>query len=272
VDFTIEKYQQLLYAIQKNGYIFQTMEQFMDAPAGRVVVLRHDVDERPENALKMALSEHKMGIRATYYFRIVKISNNPEIIEKIAALGHEIGYHYEDYAICKGNHTLAIRQFENNLEYFRRFYPVKTVCMHGSSMSDHDNRTLWKHYHLSDYGLLGEPYLSIDYASVLYMTDTGRRWDGRKYNVRDTVNSEVAHPYKSSDDIIRAAKENRLPARIILQSHTLWTDSAIEWAWLEIREKLRNNIKRLIVKNSFLKKIFYRIIQKYSNRNSTSNS
>jgi hypothetical protein len=266
LDFTIKKYSELVLAIQHAGYAFQTMEEFMQDPAQKVVVLRHDVDERPENALKMARAEKKLGLRATYYFRIVKISNEPEIIREIASLGHEIGYHYEDFASCKGDKDKAIEQFKENLAYFRTFYPVKTVCMHGSSMSDFDNRTLWKYYQLSDFGIIGEPYLSIDYSHVLYLTDTGRRWNGQKYNIRDTVSSKTSHNFKSSRDIIRAANNNQLPDQIILQSHTLWTESLVEWTWLEIRENLRNKFKVIFVNNPALKKIGYTLIQKYSNR------
>ncbi|MBA7531110.1 hypothetical protein ES705_23321 [subsurface metagenome] len=40
------------------------------------------------------------AIKGTYYFRIVTQSFNPEIIEQIAELGHEIGYHYEDFVLA----------------------------------------------------------------------------------------------------------------------------------------------------------------------------
>ena len=38
---------------------------------------------------------------------------------------------------------LAICDFGRNLEKFRKFYPVKTICMHGSPLSKWDNRDLW---------------------------------------------------------------------------------------------------------------------------------
>ena len=47
----------------------------------------------------MAELEAQMGVKASYYFRIGKGSNQPECIKRIAALGHEIGYHYEDMSL-----------------------------------------------------------------------------------------------------------------------------------------------------------------------------
>lgn len=263
-DFTIKTYKILISALINKGYVFQTFSDYFRSPGNKVILLRHDVDERPDNALKMAKIEHQMGIQATYYFRIVKISNHPAIIQNIALLGHEIGYHYEDYAACNGKMTEAIDRFKANLEYFRSFYPVKTVCMHGSSMSGYDNRELWKTYSLSDFGIIGEPYLSIDYSKVLYLTDTGRCWDGGKYSVRDKVSHSHNLTFHSSKDIIKGINANLFPDIVILQSHTLWTDSFKEWLWLEVREKIRNHIKIWIVKHPFIKKTSFKFIQWYS--------
>lgn len=267
MDFTIKKYKTLIQAIKKSGYDTQTMAAFMGGPSPRVIVLRHDVDERPENAVQLAMAEHREGIKSTYYFRIVKISSNPDVIKKIAGLGHEIGYHYEDYAFCKGDPEKAINRFQRNLEYFRQFYPVKTVCMHGSSMSDFDNRDLWRHCSLKDFGLMGEPYLTIDYTDILYLTDTARTWNGNKYSIRDSVKKNDKKPlFFKTDDIIDRLKTGDMPEIIILQSHTLWTDDLSEWIWLELREFIRNRLKVVFQKSPMLKKHAFNLIQRHSNK------
>jgi hypothetical protein len=267
MDFTVKKYEQLLRAVKTSGYAIQNMASLMKDPLPQVIVFRHDVDERPENALPLARAEYRLGIRATYYFRIVKISNNSDVIREIAGLGHEIGYHYEDYSSCNGNHEKAIKRFQKNLAYFRQFYPVITVCMHGSSMSGFDNRDLWKQYSLEDFGLIGEPYLSIDYSGLLYLTDTARTWNGSRYNIRDSVNSRFREKgVCKTDDIIRRLRANDLPDKIILQSHTLWTDNLAEWVWLEMREVVRNRLKIVLRRSPELKNMAYKMIQKYSNK------
>ena len=96
IDFTLTTYKRLLATLKSSGYTFQTFQDFLKAPAPRSVILRHDVDERPRNALKMAEVERGMVVRASYYFRILKISNDPAVMATIERIGHEIGYHYEN--------------------------------------------------------------------------------------------------------------------------------------------------------------------------------
>ena len=190
MDFTLRKYRNLVQAFVESGYRIMTVRQYLEsAPSGKVLILRHDVDEQPQNALRMAEAEKERGVHATYYFRKVPKSDNPDIIRQIEAMGHEIGYHYEDLTQSEGDVPAAIASFTRNLVYFRQYYPVKTVCMHGSSSSKYDNREIWKQVRLEDFGLIGEPYLSFNFNQIYYLTDTGYAWDGGKYAVRDKVDS-----------------------------------------------------------------------------------
>ena len=96
MDFTVKKYIKLLQTIKASGYTTQRMEAFMDDPSPRVIILRHDVELKPENSLAVAEIEKDFGIKANYYFRIVQESYDEDIISQIAGMGHEIGYHYEN--------------------------------------------------------------------------------------------------------------------------------------------------------------------------------
>ena len=69
MDFTLITYSRLLKALQNSGYSFQTFVDFINNPKDKVVVMRHDVDRLPGNALKMAGIEHGMGIAVSDYFR-----------------------------------------------------------------------------------------------------------------------------------------------------------------------------------------------------------
>ena len=95
-DFTLIAYRKLLQELFTNGYSFQTLQDFIQEPENKTVILRHDVDRKPENALVIAEIEKEAGIKASYYFRIVKQSYDENIIRQIAEMGHEIGYHYEN--------------------------------------------------------------------------------------------------------------------------------------------------------------------------------
>jgi 3-dehydroquinate synthetase len=98
MDFTLYSYKQLISTLQFQGYFCQTFEEYIQNSKHKVVILRHDVDRKPENALVIAKIERDAGIKASYYFRIVKESYDEDIIRQIAELGHEIGYHYENLA------------------------------------------------------------------------------------------------------------------------------------------------------------------------------
>ena len=121
-DFTLKSYRSLLHALLQAGYRFLTFEEFLSQPKeAKTIVLRHDVDELAWNALEIARLENEMGVKATYYFRIVKQSNVPEVIVEIVSLGHEIGYHYEDLVLADGDEKKALDTFESHLAYFRNY-------------------------------------------------------------------------------------------------------------------------------------------------------
>ena len=263
-DFTLQSYKTLLLAFRQAGYRFQTFEESLTAPAdGRCVVLRHDVDELAANALAIARMEHDLGIRATYFFRIVKQSNRPEVIRQVAALGHEIGYHYETLATAKGNMEEALAAFGQNLAYFRSYYPVRTVCMRGSSSSEYDNRLIWSHRELSDYGLIGEPYLTIDFSRVFYLSDTGYAWDGGKYAVRDIVDNPFGLQFHSTREIVDTLQRGAFPEKAMVLAHTLWTDNLCLWCWLHLREYLRNRLKQTARKSKTVARIYKTLVGLY---------
>ena len=266
MDFTLKTYRQLLDSLQNAGFSFLTFEQYLASQLPKAksqkptanrqpptAILRHDVDLLPQNSLATAQIEHELGIKGSYYFRIVPESNQPEYIEKIRDLGHEIGYHYEDLTLCKGNMDEAIKSFEKNLAYFRQFYPVQTICMHGSPRSPWDSKDLWKHYHYRDFGITGEPYFDVDFNQVFYLTDTGRRWDGWKVSVRDKVPQQEEWVkqglvFKSTGDIIQAAQETNLPNKIMITVHPQrWTDKPLPWLKEWALQKVKNVAKYLIV-------------------------
>jgi len=89
--------------------------------------------------------------------------------------------------IYRGNYELAIKNFELNLEKFREFCPVKTICMHGSPLSKYDNQKIWGKYNYRDYDIIADCYLDVDFNEVFYFTDTGRSWNHSTASVRDKV-------------------------------------------------------------------------------------
>ena len=138
-DFTLDKYEELLQALE-DFEIFTVLSYLEERPKKNFVILRHDIDRKPINALRMAELENQREIKSTYYFRSTNDVFKPEIIRRIHGLGHEIGYHYETLSKTKGDYEEAIKVFEFQLNEFRKLCEVKTIAMHGSPLSKYDNK------------------------------------------------------------------------------------------------------------------------------------
>ena len=251
-DFTLTVYRDLLTAMINQGYHLTSYEEYLSlndrVPDLKTVILRHDVDRLPQNSLATAQLQASLGVKGSYYFRIVPQSFQPEYITKIRDLGHEIGYHYEDLALNNGDTDQAIRSFEQNLAQVRKFYPVTTMCMHGSPLSKWDNREIWKAYDYRDFGILAEPYFDIDFHKMLYITDTGRQWNRTGVSVRDKVDTAFDYNFSSTFDLIEHLEQDNLPLQIMQNIHPQrWHSHWLGWSQELILQNAKNQVKRAIV-------------------------
>lgn len=195
----------------------------------------------------MATLEHSLGINASYYFRFIKGVYNPEIIKKIHAMGHEIGYHYETLSKCRGNYDKAIALFQEELATFRTLCPITTISMHGRPLSPYDNRTLWEKSNFKDFGIIGECYLSINYQNVTYFSDTGRTWNPHRYNIRDKVKQNQVPTLESTDDLISFLSNSQLKNICILTHPNRWTTSKKGWFFSATSDFIINQVKRILL-------------------------
>ena len=255
-DFTLDIYRELLETLLKQGYELISYRDYLAAErleGEKFVILRHDVDAKPENSLKTAQIEKSLGAKATYYFRVGKESNQPEVIRAITRLGHEIGYHYEDLSLCGGDVQLAWEHFQTWLAYFRQYYAVETICMHGAPTSRWDGKDLWKHYDYKSLGIIGEPYVDTDFSDVFYLTDTGRCWDGYKVSVRDKIPeyqdewTKKGLSWHGTEQLIAAVEAGKLPSHVMLTTHPQrW--NPMGWSWFKelVMQNIKNQIKRIL--------------------------
>lgn len=213
----------------------------------RVCILRHDVDRKPINALKMAKLESNLKIKSTYYFRY-PYTFMPDIIRNISDMGHEIGYHYETLAKAKGDYEKAINLFEMELEEFRKIVDVETICMHGSPLSKYDNRDLWKKYDFRDLGIKGEAYLTMVKQGTRYLSDTGRSWNG-KHSLRDTMpGTESLLRVESTDDLIDHIANSTELSHYLTVHPERWALGNKEWIIAYAKDLAMNAGKTMIMK------------------------
>jgi hypothetical protein len=233
-DFTLRKYEELLMAIPRSC----TVAEFLTSKPKKAVILRHDVDRSATKALRMAELEAKHGKEATYYFRVKTYDR--AVIARIKSLGHEVGYHYEVLDEAKGDLKKAKDLFQKHL---RLFPGCKTCAMHGNPLTKWDNRHFWKTNRLSDFGLLGEAYLSFDFKKVTYFTDTGRRWNSKDCSIKDNVDC-VLTSVKDTDDLIRILPEKNIA--YVLTHPLRWNDGFLAWTNELVVQNTKNAGKRIL--------------------------
>jgi len=251
-DFTLKVYKELCESINRSGYKPITVKDYLlSIPKKSFVIMRHDVDRKPENALAMAKLENSLGIKSTYYFRMTNEVFRPDVIKQIASMGHEIGYHYEVLDKAKGDYKKAIKIFEEELKKFREVYDVKTICMHGNPLTPWFGRDLWKKYDFKVYSIIGDAYLSINFSDVLYFTDTGRTWSG-KYSVKDYVDVENPYPKEVNKtlDIIEIIKNKEIDKACILTHPQRWNDALLNWLKELSLQSIKNILKLILKKHT----------------------
>lgn len=250
LDFTTSQYRQLLQALLSNGY--QPVLRFGAMPDSTEVLLRHDVDKRPDCSLRLARIEAEMGVRSIYYFRTVPESLDEGALRQISRLGHEIGYHYESLTTCNGNVDAAYQDFCQNLNRLSNIVssPIATICMHGSPRSPYDSKDIWQHYDYRPLGIDFEPYFDTDFSQTLYITDTGRRWDGYRVSVRDKIpqyqdkwNAEGL-VFHTTSQVIDSLQEisGKYPRLMVTTHPQRWLPFGVGWC----KELGLQNIKNII--------------------------
>lgn len=241
MDFTVEKYRELLQSLKKHNNFS----------------IRHDVDLRPDRSLRLARLEAEEGLHATYYFRTVPEGYDEGIIQQIVSLGHRAGYHYESLTTCNGDMEAAYEDFCRNLEKLRKLVTITTACAHGSPKSKWNSQDIWNQYDIHALGIEYEPMLDTDFSHTLYLTDTGRRWDGYKVSVRDKVPQYQEQWIKeglifhSTDDIIHAINDINHPIHrysLFINTHPQrWMPFGTGWIKEAALQNMKNIVKRIIV-------------------------
>ncbi len=173
--------------------------------------------------------------------------------------------------------TLAFNSFRDNLAGLRAIAPVHTICMHGSPLSGYDSRLIWKYFDYGELGIENEPYFDISLDDMLYLTDTGRRWDGSAVSIRDrvylrdeqyfeqwvrkpvpgsamamTVQGEQLQKkfrFRKTTDIMNSAKTDGLPGLMLLTVHPQrWSNSLPACITELVIQNLKNTAKYIINK------------------------
>ncbi len=136
----------LLRVAREHGWVPMDLERWITAGGvqGRVLILRHDVDQHPATAVHMARIEAGHGLGGTWYFRWRTAS--PQAIRRVRELGGGVGLHYESLtrlllergvgadAVTDELIEYARAELAREVSAFRlRFGELQSICAHGDT-------------------------------------------------------------------------------------------------------------------------------------------
>ncbi len=280
LDFTYPKYLRLCETLVNSGLTIITLKDYlsMNKFPEKFAIIRHDIDDEIDLAIaiKMAKTENELGFKTTYYFRSNEKVFNVQYIKEISGLGHEIGYHYEVLGETDGDFERAIELFEKELNKFRQISEIKTIAQHGGPLKsgfnvvkfsnvleiikqmfmgkkifdNWESKKLWDKYDFKKYGIIGEPYLSLDFEKIMYLSDTNRSWVDTKYRIKDKIKSGKSletHNIKCTEDIIQHIKSGSVQKIHILIHPSNWKDKYGEWVKWYLLQQMRNIGKKILM-------------------------
>jgi hypothetical protein len=181
------EYRTLLATAIDQRYQLISLESWLADPdkvgAADVMLLRHDVDQYPASALRMAAIEQDLGVRSTWYFRWR--TAHPEVVRSIRNAGHEVGLHYEtltrellrrglrreDAASLVPEARSLLRE---ELAAFAELHgPVRSTCPHGDTrMPGVHNGVLLQGEDLAAYGVRWEANAAVGNLPLdVWLTD-----------------------------------------------------------------------------------------------------
>jgi hypothetical protein len=182
------EYRQLLRLAMGLGYEVLSLERWLERSnesSVSTLILRHDVDQHPRSAMRMAAIEEDLGVRSTLYFRWR--TADPRVIRALRRRGFEVGLHYETLTrtlLERGQSGTAdgaeallheCRQVlgQELAEFARRHGPCRSACPHGDSrVPGISNAVLLQDVDPTDFGLRWDGNEAMRGRSLdLWLTD-----------------------------------------------------------------------------------------------------
>ncbi|XVH33849.1 polysaccharide deacetylase family protein (plasmid) [Haloferacaceae archaeon DSL9] len=137
VEFTYEWYDEFLGELTAQGRRFRSYDEPMRSGD---VLLRHDIDWSPKNALRVASIEEQRGVKATYFFLLTSpfynLFHKPNrvILDRIASMGHDIALHFSTHQYWNDEPPEAalVEEVESELRVLEELLgeSVETVSFH----------------------------------------------------------------------------------------------------------------------------------------------
>lgn len=138
-DFTEARYRALVETARER-FRFRRLTDSLDEVA--IALWRHDIDFSPNRALALARIEADLGLPAIYFVLLGSPFYNPfewktrNVLQQIAALGHDIGLHY-DASLIDGSMPEHEAQIAFEAATLARWLdvPIRSFSLHNPTIS-----------------------------------------------------------------------------------------------------------------------------------------
>jgi hypothetical protein len=176
-DFTLVGYKYLLECLHTRWRLRRVCDAFASPVVEPLtLILRHDIDISPALALQVAEIESAIGIQATYFVAL-HLHYNPhfprhaDAIRRIAAMGHEIGLHYDGnlYSATSSEQNLTL--LDQHVQVLQEICtsPIVSIARHNPSLSTQsDPFQKCEKYH--------NAYAKSLFTDTVYISDSCGAW------------------------------------------------------------------------------------------------
>lgn len=172
IPFSYKGFENLVNALRDANYSFVDYHTFDNFH--RCVIMRHDIDNSIEKAVKLAELEESLGVKSTYYTLVTSdfynplSKNNQDGLRRILELGHEIGLHFDEMAYDRLDDVVGAITKEARFLSDILNIPITTVSMHRPSQ-----KTLEANYEIPG---MTNSYGKTFFNDFKYLSDSRRRW------------------------------------------------------------------------------------------------
>jgi hypothetical protein len=234
--YTWDDYSALLKELSKNRYKIVPLKDFADTQASDkiIVSMRHDIDVRPDKALKMAEIEKEMNIPSTYfilhsarYYGKVKngVMHRTQGVDDLAGQlykdGFEIGIHTDLFTMMWNYQFDPASFIQEEIKYYAKLgIPVCGTAAHGNStVIRRKLNNVWIYSEFGHKGNINVKGIEYPYGDKSFK-DFGIKYEAYLLK-KDTYTGDIDRRFKEKPiaDLIYFIAKLRSPSKLIILTH-----------------------------------------------------
>lgn len=182
--FTLDHYREIVQLAKDQGFQF-ILHKDEFVPERKDIIWRHDVEFSLDIALKMAVIEHELGVKTTYFFQIHSEFYNilerymSDILRDIQLLGHHIGLHFDSHYYDVQDEETLERTIRQDKKYFEAVFGLEL-----DTFSFHETTPFILSCQKDFYGDMLNVYSGKIKSNYQYCADSTGFW---RYEILDEV-------------------------------------------------------------------------------------